>query len=198
MQSPSQQTVTWAVVALEALKYLGPATIVLIGSLVTLWHQRVSRQRELEAGARLKARELVFNHYQKRLDKVSATSENLGDTFAQFQILLLSPESDARQAVTDFFKSLISISLSAKHEVGNLEAELEAFGLRKKYQGEIDEINKAVNQTWKIEGDIQQQVDSLRTMLLSMVVVQEALLTARMKELFQEYLPPRSKSLVSK
>lgn len=65
MQTPSPQEVTWASVALDALKIIGPATLALLGSFLALRHQRLLKHKELDAGARLKARELVFGVYEK-------------------------------------------------------------------------------------------------------------------------------------
>jgi hypothetical protein len=143
MQSGSPQEITWPVVALEALKYLGPAVLVLIGSLFTLRHQRLSRQKELDAGARMKARELVFNHYQKKLDKLSAASDDLGRSLGEIQTLMHAPDAtDPVPVAAKFLNSFISISLMAKHEAEGIEAELEAFGLRQNYEQELADLNR--------------------------------------------------------
>jgi hypothetical protein len=193
MQAPSLQEINWPVVALEALKYLGPAILVLIGSLFAQRQQRLLRQKELDAGARLRARELVFNHHQKKLDKLSAASDDLSKSLGEMQALMHSPETgDPVAAATKFLSSFISITLMAKHEAEGMEDELKAFGLREQYANELGVLNEMIAAGgWQPQGTLEQQADEARTLLLSLVLIQEALLEARMRDLFSEYLPAR-------
>jgi hypothetical protein len=193
MQASSLQVDTWATVVLEALKILGPAALTLLGSLVALRHQRLTRNKELDAGARMKARELVFNHYQKKLDKISAMSDSLGKSFGEIQVEISLPEaSEGNSAIANFVASLISITLVVMHEVEDAEDELKAFGMERKYERELAVLNQLANNSWQVQGTLEQQFGTLREMLFSLVSIQEALLEARMKELFHDYLPSRS------
>jgi hypothetical protein len=197
MQTSTQQAVTWTVVALEAVKIGGPALLTLAGTLIALRHQRRLRDKELDAGARLKARELVFNHYQKKLEKISAMSDSLGKSFAEIQVHLLAPRAPNREAAfREFTTAFLSVVHMAKHEVEDAETHLKTFGLEQKYERELAAIKKFSDKTWPIEGDLQQQMEFLRETLFSLVLIQEALLEARMKELFDEYLPARSVSVI--
>lgn len=192
MQASSSQAVTWAGVALDALKILGPAVLALLGSMLALRHQRLTRDKELDAGARMRARELVFNHYQKKLDKISVMSDNLGKSLGEIQVHLFAPETpDRENAVRSFIPSILAIVVMAKHEVEDAEVQLKAFGLQEKYAREWSVVSQLNKQGGQIEGDLEQQIETIRDSLFSLVLIQEALLEARMNELFNDYLPGR-------
>jgi hypothetical protein len=195
MQTPPQ-IVTWAEVALDAVKILGPAALALLGSLIALRHQRLLKRQELDAGARLRARELVFTHYQKKLDRVAAAVEEFGRTLGEIEVLLQSPETEGiEKTAANFVATLFSIVLTAKHEVQDAEEELETFGLHQDYQKEMAMMKALKEAPEDFAPDINDPKarENFRNGLLALVLVQEALVQARMKELFQEYLPPRTR-----
>lgn len=190
MQTPSTQAITWAIVALEILKYLGPAAIALAATYITLRHQRRTKRDELSLSSSLRARELVFNHYQKKLDRITAEVENIAKSFSELQVFLDSPGTvDKGPAVSSFLKALTSIVLMAKHDAEEAADELRAYGLEKKYEYELKLVKQAVDKTWEPKGDLKQNLADFRSLLFSFTLVQEAALEARMKNLFSEYLP---------
>jgi hypothetical protein len=195
MQASPSQTVTWANVALDALKILGPAAIALLASLLTLRHQRLLKRQELDTGARLRAREMVFDHYQKKLDRLEASAEGFARTLGEIEVLAQSPEAKGVETTAaNFAGTLISIALTAKHEMEDAEEDLRSFGLLHRYGKELAMI-KRVNDPapeLKPDDDPRKQLVPLREGLFALVLVQEALLQARMRELFHEYLPARS------
>jgi hypothetical protein len=196
MQMPITLAVTWPDVAIEALKILGPAAIALLATLLTLRHQRLLKRQELDVGARLRARELVFTHYQKKLDRVAAAVEEFGRAIAGIEILLQSPETEGvEKTAASFTSTLISIVLTAKHEVQNAEEDLRAFGLLQDYWKELATMKalKDAPEEFALEIADPKKRENFRNALFALVLVQEALVQARMKELFQEFLPPSAR-----
>lgn len=187
------QPLTWQAAILQLLQILGPAILILIGTAITLRHQRKLKRDELISSSTLRARELVFNHYQKKLDRLTAASDDLGNSLGGMQALLQSHEpGDPVAVATKFIGSLTSILLMAKHESEGVEDELKGFGLWQQYEKELGVLNKLKSgYEWHPQGSFDQQAEDIRNLLLSLVLIQEALLGARMKELFHEYLPAR-------
>jgi len=130
--------------------------------------------------------------HQKKLDRLTDLSEALGKSFGELQVLLDSPEkTDVGPAVSSFMNTFISIALMARHEAEGAAEELSAYGLEKKYESELKVVRQVVDMTWQPADDLEQRFVDLRGMLFSLTLVQEAVLEARMKDLFSEYLPTR-------
>lgn len=192
MQTSLTQTVSWAEVALEALKILGPAVLTLLGSLAALRHQRLSKRHELDVNARMKARELVFNHYQKKLDRVTALSERFSKAVSELQRSQQQGGVDPGPAYSAYLETLTLIVLMAKHEVEGVEDELRVYGLEKKYEAELDTIRNIIDKTWQLEGDEMQKFEEYSNAIHTLTLVQQAALDARMQDLFSEHLPAMS------
>lgn len=190
MQTPP---LTWQAFFLQLLLSLGPAVIALAATYITLRHQRKLKQDELSISSSLRARELIFNHYQKKLDRISAASDDLNKALAEMHALLQSPEPGDPVAISaKFMGSLVSIALMVKHEAEGIEDELNAFGLRQQYENELGVLNQLKSGfKWQPGGVFERQAEDLRNILLSLVIIQQAILEARMTDLFSEYLPAR-------
>lgn len=186
------QPLTWQAVVLQLLLSLGPAVIALTATYITLRHQRKTKRDELSLSSSLRARELVFNHYQKKLDRISALSENLSKAYGELDAIQRSlGKADLSLAFTNYVQTVTEIVLMAKHEAEGIEDELRAYGLENKYEHELGVVRQVISNKWQPQGEQQQQFENYCNMLRCFTLVQEAALEARMRDLFSEYLPAR-------
>jgi hypothetical protein len=80
---------------------LGPALLATLSTLAGVWlthhFQLKTKKTELDAQAKLKARELIFNSYQQKLDRkreaLSKASSGMGQFIAQVKLGSLSSQS---------------------------------------------------------------------------------------------------------
>ena len=90
--------VTWSFVLLEAVKILGPAAIAAIVSICVTRAQLQAKTTELQATARLRARELMFKSYQKHLEDVVESSSEAARACGKL-LAVLASEPDATSRV---------------------------------------------------------------------------------------------------
>jgi hypothetical protein len=139
------QTLTWQTLLLQVLLSTIPALGVLAATFITLRHQRKSKSDELSAAATLKARELMFALYEKRLDDLVAMAEALSVALGEMQAAAsIDPGKEKVHAATSrFFSVLYAQTLKLPEFIAETEAELAGLGLSAKFEDKLNYVSSS-------------------------------------------------------
>ena len=86
---PPNQSLTWIDVAMEAVRLLTPALIALAGTWIALRYQRLLKKAEIDAQAKLRARELLFDLKKQHLNRfIESNAPLLGTLGEQVGLML--------------------------------------------------------------------------------------------------------------
>ena len=181
--------VSWSFVTLEAVKVLGPAAIAAIVSIFVTRVQLQVKITELQATARLRARELMFEAYQKHLkDVVEKSSDTANACGKLLAVLTAQSDSDLRaQSIEDVRRILPVFKDVLIEDYAGLEKDEEL--------GKYDDLKKrcldARAELETIDADVVDPIESVRKLMRLQGVLGEceANLIQRMsKALFSEWL----------
>jgi hypothetical protein len=180
--------VNWATVVFSLI----PVLSTLAGIWLTQRYQFKIKRVELESQAKLRARELLFTAYQKRIDDGTKQAENIGRVFGQF-IELLQREKDppAQQEAWNAIACLMTVSKdSLLIWVRELESELQENQLEDIYKDDIVLIKATLAIDFdniKLEQVGKVYMEFMRTLAL-IYSIRDALSDKRSKNLFVDYL----------
>lgn len=184
--------ITWASVALDALKILGPAILALAGSWIALRYQRKLKEAEIDAGLRLKARELMFEAYQRELISQTAELKEFGKAMQNlYQKLKTGTQEEKIQAWLSAGTAMTGLMSPVLSSFPRLEQELREFGLSEQYSVQLDFIREALSNPPQIT-DLKGAEEFANTafyMISHFTVMSQDLLDKKRQSLFQEYLP---------
>ena len=197
------QPLTWQAFLLQLLLSLGPAAVALAATYITLRHQRKLKRDELSISSTLRARELMFGLYEKRLSILLERSALLGETVAKVQVALRTTEDTDKQteAISAFFSVIYAQAVQMPEFIEEVENELPALGLADKYAGNVSFIKTNLQASFQSipPGDPDAVMDNILLNMLKamafMINIQRDIVEAKAKELFEEYLPPTSNKL---
>ncbi len=185
-------TVSWVSFAIEAVKILGPATLALCGSWIALRYQRKLKEVEIDAGIRLKARELMFEAYQQRLNSETTELKELSRTLQALQLKLeFGTGSEQMEAFHKAAAAITGLMSPVLSSVGNLEQELAAVGLTERFHSQLGFVKGILSQPPNVNSieEAQAFARNTFTMVSHFAVMNQALLDKKRDSLFEEYLP---------
>ncbi len=195
--------VTWINFWIEFVKILGPASVALIGTYIGLRSQRKIKEIEIDSQTRLKARELMFNAYQKKADSENAELKEackiFNDLYLKVSKMRMSQTENNNDIIESFEKSLtvlstISVPLHSSFE--ELESELKHFNLLIKYEDELKTINSFASIISQPPQDLTIQnleltLNIATSALSHIMLIHNEILEKKREQLFEEYLPKR-------
>lgn len=195
----------WLSVWAEAIRTLGPAVVAsaatLLGSYLLFRNQLKTKVTEIKGQSELRARELLFDAYQKKIDRISKNANEAGTALGQLGALLRSEEDES--AVEEALKSLPYLMKVLKsgfwEAVEDLENELKALEVPAKSADRIVSIKKGISvdiQSVTSFAEVQEIFMQWVNAVNAFYVLIEESLTRKAESLFSEFLPVAgSKSL---
>lgn len=186
------QAHTWADVAYQAVLSLGPALITAGVSWLAFRNQLKLKERELEAQAKLRARELKYNSYQGSLERLEKEAVEIGRVLGElgvaFQVQGDPLERAKLQAA--LMGTLGKIVMPLRGLEVELEAELERLGIAEKYKAQMAYIKQhiGVNFTSPPVAPVPEQFEAVMTLLSYYSLIQQAITEKKKENLFKDYL----------
>lgn len=187
----SAQPISWPSFWMEAVKILGPAIVALLGTFIALYHQRRLKTVELDALTRLKARELMFGDYQRKMEQNIRDVQALGKTMAELEMALSlsDDELEKKKMLVAFVGSMNQIMSALSTNLDDLEVNLKSVNLHAKHKPKIDFIKKHFDPANTTPSYISRNHKTITEALAYMVSMQQELIEKKREELFREYLP---------
>jgi len=176
----------------------------IIGGLFAMWTATRAHKRQLELQriqsrhqSELKARELMFVVYQKKMKGFNQAIKDLGGVIGKFGAALNLPdmeEKDKIDAMLSFIATVRVMTDPILERMDEIEGELRNAELLTKYQRQLffvkthlsSDMTKMTFQ--QVAGNFQ----SLSKALTYITELQHALVEKKSDELFSEYLPSKS------
>lgn len=199
------QSLTWQTLLLQLLLSLGPAAIAVAATYLTMRYQRKLKADELSSASSLRARELIFGIYEKRLASLLEQSDALADAVARVQVALESKQDKEKvvDALSKFFASVYRAALLIPNQVEELEGELSAAGLTERFAEGINFIKgnmgagflSTAQPVTSLEGQQTAILNMLRTTTY-MIQMQRGMMEVKADELFRDFLPTANVRLV--
>jgi len=181
---------TWADVGYQAVLTLGPALITGGVSWLAFRSQLKLKDKEIEGGAKLKARELMFKSYQGVLERREKDGAEIGKVLGQLGVAFQIADDEEAQlkARVALMETLGAIITPLRGLENDLESQLEATGLGEKYKAQMQYIKKTANiNLMGIPYDqIPAQYDKAMTMLSYVSLIKQAILEKKREELFKD------------
>lgn len=158
----------WPTVTIEAVKILGPALITGFTSYYIAKFQLRTKEIELKGQAEIKARELVFNAYQKKLEDRAKAAEELGRQLGQ--LVPYVQELEEKSGIVESTKPLIVllqiISDVCREDFQDLENDLRQAGLHEKHQKKLAHIQRVLS--FEVEKLTPQDVATVQNQFLDL------------------------------
>lgn len=191
------QTPTWQSAMIQISAPVVTALGVLGATYLTQRHQRKLKAVEVDATARLRARELMFGVYEKRLAELLAAAAALGAALGDLRVAVIVNLGDDKKAEAGarFFSLAYSQYMLVPEFVEEIEADLTALGMAERFAGKLREVKNrgAVRPRPASELNDKEAMQALHDEMLKplsdLIYVQRAILEARAYELFKDYLP---------
>lgn len=189
LQSP--QPISWPSFWMETVKILGPAIVALLGTFIALYHQRRLKKIELDALTQLKARELMFGDYQRKMEQNIKDTQGLGKTMAELHMALSlsDDELEKRKMLVAFTGSMNQIMSAISTNLDEMEESLKKVNLHTKHKPNIDFIKKHFDPSNNTPSYISQNYKIITEALSYTVAMQQELIEKKREELFRDYLP---------
>jgi hypothetical protein len=141
----------WLSIWAEAIKTLGPAVVAsaatLLGSYLLFRNQLKTKIAELKGQSELRARELLFGAYQKKIDRINKNAGRAARELGKIGALLNSENDE--NALSEALKILLFLMKALKsgilEAVEELEAEVKILELSTKASDKIIAIRNGVS-----------------------------------------------------
>jgi hypothetical protein len=183
----------WADVAYQAVISLGPALITAAVSWLAFRSQLKLKDKEIDAQARLKARELMFNSYQGLLERREHDAVEIGKVLGSLGVAFQLAEDDDEQrtARVALMQSIGGILMSIRSIVDDLESQLANCGLSEKFKLQMSYIKDHADLDFMSVpyNQIPAQYNVALTLLSYYSLIQQAIVEKRRQDLFRDYLP---------
>jgi hypothetical protein len=166
----------WPTVTAELGKILGPAIITGLSSYLIARNQFKTKELELTGQSEIKGKELLFNAYQKRIERISNVDKDFGDLISRITPLL--EKSQGKLEIQQIGLVLRAIAKSAQpipqEDVQELEQEIAEAGLAEKRKVQVDFIRAFSRIDWD-------QVTPEQMLPLSFEMVKYVMLTSGLR-----------------
>ncbi len=134
---------TWIGFWLEISRTLGPAVITALVSIALFRYQLKMKTAEIRGNSELKARELIFESYQKRIERISNGANEIGNAFGKLVPHMKELSNDeVTTGIVYFVKLTIDVF---KEEFEELSEELEKSGLSKRKPRQIEFVKSTLS-----------------------------------------------------
>lgn len=192
MQADTHTSVTWVTFSIEAVKILGPAVLALTGSWLALRFQQKGKQAEILGQTKLKARELMFESYQKTFDIEVAELKDLAKAAKSLSLSFLHGNTQEKgDAIGKIYEALSGAAMPLLFGLDRVEEDLKQFGLHERYKEELAFIKELNDEeaTGENEEEIAQIFDKVFTAVAYYIVINRDVIARKREQLFREYLP---------
>ncbi len=190
--STSPQQVTWITFAIEAVKILGPACLALAGSWIALRYQRLVKEREIDAQLSLKARELMFESYENKLNAEIAELKDLSKTLSGLKLKALTGSIN-EEAMLDLLSKLGGAPMSLFTSFEAIESDLKRFGLLETYEAEFRFLQEYDPDPSSFDFSnpsvLASSIDNVVKVTRHFTMITQALIEKKREQLFSDYLP---------
>jgi hypothetical protein len=183
----------------EIAALIGALGGALIGSLSTVlitWltnRKQIELQKnEIKAQVGLKARELLFNSYQQRMNKLESELFQYGSTLGQISGTLAGTEDEEERhkILHHLIKTFRPFMMLFTDTVVDLESELEKVGLLEKREAQLNILreNSGIELDETNGDDLEQHLNSLFKSLAIISLLNQEILNRKCESLFGEYV----------
>jgi hypothetical protein len=194
---PLAPSPTWVTFGIEAVKIIGPALLALGGSWLALRYQRKVKQIEIDGQLNLRARELIFESYQKRLEDQTRDLRELAKTLRRTAATMNSGTEDEKTEASALLGEALAGTLNpVLFNVERLEKELEDFDLLSNYKAYvalIKECGSGNQQDLESNEEKVALTHKFFTAVSYLSVINQDLLDTKREQLFRDYLPKPSR-----
>lgn len=192
------QSVSWITFATETVKIVGPAALALAGSWIALRYQSKVKQIEIDSQVGLKARELIFEGYQKKLESQTKDLKKLAAALGQvLRNTQLGDEDELQKAKSILIEAIAGSANPILHKLEIVEGELKRIGLLTEYRRELDfirEANKQVCSDWNSKDQVRDFSFTFFNAVNYLSIINQDLLDEKRHQLFDYYLPSQLRS----
>ncbi len=176
----------------------------IIGGLFAMWTATRAHKRQLElqrielkGQSELKARELIFGVYQKKMEGFNEAIKDLGGVIGKFGAALNLPdmeEKDKVDAMLSFVATVRVMTDPILERMDEIESELRDAELLTKYQRQLSFVKAHLSSdmTRMTFQEVASNFQNLSKALTYLTELQHALVEKKSDELFSEYLPSKS------
>lgn len=175
----------------------------IIGGLFAMWATTLAHRRQLEiqvqqlkGQSELKARELMFGLYQKKLEEHNRDIKQLGAVLGQLGAALNLPDIEEHEkikAIIGFVGSVKGLLDPLSESIDEIEQDLIDAGMLTKWKSKLDLVKSYLSLDFsRISSvDIESNYQNLSKALTYITQIQYSLVEKKSDELFSDYLPKR-------
>jgi hypothetical protein len=185
----------WPTAIVEIAKYFIPAAITATASIWLSRHQYKSKLAELDTQSKLKAREILFGSYQKRIERVNDQVKEMAQAIEKIiPELKRAEETHGTEEALKAFVILVSMTFDVwRDDFIELETEMARYHIAEKWKNQISYLKVFFSQK-------PSEFNTANIMPIYLGFMRSAglislfnndLLTERCEELFSDYLPDR-------
>ncbi len=176
----------------------------IIGGLFAMWTATRAHKRQLElqriqlkGQSELKARELMFVVYQKKMEGFNQAIKDLGGEIGKFGAAVNLPdmeEKDKIDAMLSFIATVRVMTDPILERMDEIEGDLRDAGLLTKYERQLSFVKAHLSSdmTAMTFQQVASNFQNLSRALTYITELQHALVEKKSDELFSEYLPSKS------
>jgi hypothetical protein len=175
---------------------IGTLAGTLIGGLITwfsLNYQFRIKKAELQSQSALRARELLFESYQKKLEQINGRSHSAGETIGKFiaQIMTATNEDEKEEILEGFLVIVRALEIDLTDSIDELEKELREAGLFEKRRKEISFLREHI--AIDLSNLSGKEMEALQFKIVQALGIETKLLqelvNKKCEDLFSDYLP---------
>lgn len=157
------------------------------------------QQIQLRSQNELKARELMFGMYQKKMEESIRDIKELGSVLGKLGMTLQLPDINEKEKMEvrlAFIGTLSSITKPILERINEMESEFNELGIYDKYKKSFDFIRENIfkqnpeRNFQEIEGNY----EKTSKVITYLAELQSVLIESKAQELFSEYLPAKNRS----
>jgi hypothetical protein len=134
------QNLDWPTAVVEIAKYFVPAAITALVSILISRYQWKTKEIEISGQAEIKARELLFDSYQKRIERIGNFGRDMGEAMGKLLPYLQDwgKTETGNDQIAIVFLEIIKIAIGThRSSLIELEEELKKVGLLQAKQGDV-------------------------------------------------------------
>lgn len=166
-----------------------------------MWATTLAHRRQLEiqvlafkGQSELKARELMFGLYQRKLEELNSDIKQLGAVMGQLGAVLNLPdvdEDEKTKAVLGFVGSLKGLLDPLSESIDEIEQELTDAGLLAKWKPKLDLVKSYLTLDFSriSSSEVERNYQHLSKALTYITQIQHSLVKKKSDDLFSDYLP---------
>lgn len=175
----------------------------IIGSLSAMLIATRAHKRQLElqkfqlrGQLELKARELMFGVYQRKMEGFNQDIKELGEAIGKMGMVMHFDveQKEKMEVILGFVGTVRSLTDPIIERMGEIECELKNAGLLNSYERQLSFIKMHLSPDLArmTPGQVESSYQNLSRALAYITELQNSLVEKKSQELFNEYLPPKA------